>query len=519
MASSDGAGEVIVNAGTPKPDCRVRVNFDVNRELPGYLTEVSGGLFSYPFMPTPSLIPKGYKGDFYVEEFTDDKIRSQWEACRIDAKRSDHIMRRAKAIVGFQNRKTGSVNPVGKVSLDGHIDLEDVRRPRFFGEAPYNEPIANFEQATSVVEFSVPRDAYEREFLDLHTEIKLRGWYLRGEGVEDAESSKIKSLVIFNNGAFSETTAIDDPASNPLVRNIVTRNYEVPPLDTLTECSGLRHWRRCVSDMISAGFDVLVTDRRGEGISGGRSASNTCEQANDIFRMLEQLNSGAGLRIMTPTGQLAEGHDAATRLMNGASIYEIPIIVVGFSRGSQTAQWFMHKNFVENCNFDGGITTRAPAVGLSNVKGAILFGSNPGSLGYRAVENDEHLIEAALRAEYSTSRATDSDVLANIDKWPAAQFVRGTWDIAEGLEGTLDAYRRVNGMKDISVFLGPHSLRSADCRTLAYITERFVAFARAAISNDERKLKTLVPSDLRELVLSAPHFWEKTTDLTNFTKI
>lgn len=62
--------------------------------------------------------------------------------------------------------------------------------------------------------------------------------------------------------------------------------------DNLTEEPGMRYWRRFLSDLNDAGFDVLITDRRGNGISGGRNGFNTAEQATDMFRELEQMDTG-----------------------------------------------------------------------------------------------------------------------------------------------------------------------------------------------------------------------------------
>jgi hypothetical protein len=127
-------------------------------------------------------------------------------------------------------------------------------------------------------------------------------------------------------------------------------------------------------------------------------------------------------------------------LLDGQSTKDVPIVVGGYSRGSYATQWFMHKNFVENCNFDIDERPCKPAVGLANVKGAILYGPNSGGLGYRLAGHDA--IEGALRVEFNTTYYVDSGVFANVDKWPALQIVKGTWDYVEGLEGSLATYQR-----------------------------------------------------------------------------
>ena len=214
--------------------------------------------------------------------------------------------------------------------------------------------------------------------------------------------------------------------------------------DSITEEPGMRHWRGFIYDLYAAGFDVLVTDRRGNGISGGRNGFNTAEQANDMFRELEQLDSGNGLRLLGPDGKLMIGADAAKVLLDGQSMKDVPIVIGGYSRGSYATQWFMHKNFVENCNFDIAERPCKQAVGLANVKGAILYGPNSGGLGYRLAGHDA--IEGALRVEFNTTYYVDFGVFANVDKWPALQIVKGTWDYVEGLEGSLATYQRARGL-------------------------------------------------------------------------
>ena len=68
------------------------------------------------------------------------------------------------------------------------------------------------------------------------------------------------------------------------------------------------------------------------------------------------------------------------------------------------------------------------------------------------------MIEAALRLEHSTTHYVDSDVFAKFGKWPGLMIAKGTWDYVEGLEGSLDAYRRPREPREIFVFRGPHSL-------------------------------------------------------------
>jgi hypothetical protein len=60
-----------------------------------------------------------------------------------------------------------------------------------------------------------------------------------------------------------------------------------------------------------------MVDKRGHGISGGVNANNSAESAEDNFRMLDQLESGEGLSVLTPTGQLIQGKQTVGLLLRG----------------------------------------------------------------------------------------------------------------------------------------------------------------------------------------------------------
>jgi len=134
-------------------------------------------------------------------------------------------------------------------------------------------------------------------------------------------------------------------------------------------------------------------------------------------------------------------------------------------------------------------------------------------LGYRVAGHDA--IEGALREDFSTTYYVDSSALAGVDRWPALQIVKGTWDYVEGLEGSLETYRRATGLKDISVFLGPHGLATQHPDNMVFAGQRMVAFATAAVLGHDSVADSVDPADLKELVLSVPHHWELTTDPAN----
>jgi hypothetical protein len=427
----------VVNPGTPAPDCVFHVNYDRNADLPGYRS----GPLCLPFMPTNQLIPEGKGPEFYIEHFSDAALRRRWPACLADPACHAAALADAKPFIAYEPRLTGRVDPGAAVDPEGDLDLRSIRRPGYFAAPAYNEPIARAENRTHTVEFTVPRDSYERLHLQKQGTIKLRGWYLEGAGV--GGGPRRRALVILNNGGGSELTAIDDPRSSPVRTDAAGRSVLNPQPDGLSEQFGMRHWRGFAGVLNDAGFDVLVTDRRGNGISGGVAGFNTAEQARDMFRELDQMETGDGLRLLTPSGAMLAGHDAAGRLMAGLRATEIPVVLAGYSRGSYAVAWAMHKNFVEDCDRDVPDGACGPALGRPNIKGAILYGPNSAGLGYRVAGHD--MVEAALRLEYNTTYYLDSDDVREHRQVAGADDRQGHLGLRRGpgrLAGSLPAGAR-----------------------------------------------------------------------------
>jgi hypothetical protein len=261
---------------------------------------------------TASKPPAGHSGDFYVDEFTDAKLKERWAGCKADAacfKRiNDQMQRWLPPNRERATRVTGLVDPVGKIDSDGVVDLKQIRKPGFFGKAPYNEAVADADGRTHVVEFTVPRDPLERLKLNMQGDIKLRGWYVQGTGVDDGRGGHARALVIMSPGGGGQLTAIQHPADEPVTVDPATRRAtSVRFPNARTEGMGMRTWRDHLYALNRAGFDVLAYDRRGEGLSGGFSDTNTLEQSEDIFRVLDQMEHGRGTRVLTPRGELLEG--------------------------------------------------------------------------------------------------------------------------------------------------------------------------------------------------------------------
>ena len=98
--------------------------------------------------------------------------------------------------------------------------------------------------------------------------------------------------------------------------------------------------------------------------------------------------------------------------------------------------------------------------------------------------------------------------------WVALMIAKSTWDYVEGLEGSLATYRRAREPKEIFVFRGPHVLATQSAEDMRLVGARMAAFARAAMLGLPAVPGTQAPKDLRDLVLSSPDHWERTTDPT-----
>lgn len=509
-------GSASVSAqSTPATNCTLHVGYNVNADLPGYMCEYPDDCSEcVPFTQTIQH-PAQTRDNFYIEAFTDEQLKAKWRECE---KRPECV----KQVEGFitygiggiphEFRNTGKVLTFGKI--DPHrdnVNLIEIRRPAFFGQPPYNEDIAKVDQDAYIVEFTVPRDPYERLHLEKHDPIKLRGWFLQGAGLEDQNGARIHALAIMIGGRSIETTAIHHPKDPLYTYDNTSGNYtsiSYPHPKGNTEKWGLRQWRQYLYALNQAGFDVLTVDKRGHGISGGLNDMDTAEQAEDIFRMLDQLETGNGLRILTQNGDILEGEQAAGFLLRDKKAKEVSVILGGPSQGSMVTIWAMHKNFAKFCASqlpDAKCST--PAQYGYNIRAALLLADFAGGPGYLAPIFG--IAEGYLRTVENIMFFPSSEPLDSIDTWPAVFFGKGLWDSYQSLEGSFEAYQRVSGLKKIVVVRGPHSENEFGPENVAYMIEQMTVFARHAILTPNVTISG--PKTLKELVYSSPPHWESST--------
>ncbi len=505
-------GGPLVSPGVPRPDGTVMVGWDQNSEFPAYRVPAAGGGDELvPFTPMAQFAPEGATGDYFVDHFTDAAIKARWMAARRDpATRARILARVADLQIPHEFRGTGLLDPRGRIDPHAErVDLSAIRRPGFFAAAPWAETVAALDPLTSVVEIEVPREPHETIHMGLGGSFRLRGWHFAGHGVPDGRGGRVKALAILVSGRNIETTAIhhpDDDACYWDARHRAWLQKSYPNGDGRSESGGTRTWRTYLAAFVAAGFDVLTLDKRGHGISGGRNDSNCNEQAMDLFRALDALESGAGARIRMPDGRLLAGRAAAGVLLAGRGAREIPVVIGGPSQGSMVTCWAMHKNFVGACDFDRDGAGASRPLGY-NVKAGLLLSPFGAGLGYRSP--DDSLVEAARRVEFNVQMFTSGEILGGIRHWPALFIGRGLWDFSESLEGSLDCFRRATGPRMIVTVRGPHGEGEWGARNIRFVQEQMARFAGAAVLG--RPLDGYVePTSIRDLVAAAPQHWIET---------
>jgi hypothetical protein len=494
------------NVAAPPTDCTARIGYPRNDVAPGYaVPDRALGRVCVP-LSWIEPAPAGYAGDYRVREFSYAAAQRKLDECRTAPPCSA-----ISDVTGYQPaqfRSTGVIEPAGAVDpFADRLDLTQIRRPAFFSEAPYREGIAAAEASTSTVEFTVPAEPYEVINLGRTDPVRLRGWYLRGSGVRDSGGHRVRALALLLGGRTIETTAVQDPGDPLYVRDDAGASVGVSYPARGTEKWGARQWREYLAALHRAGFDVLTVDKRGHGISGGRSADNTLQQGLDMLRMLDALRDGDGLRALGPDGVTRTGGDAVRRTLGaGSPARTMPVLLGGASQGAYATQWAMNANLHRWCALDTPGRPCAAPWGNRNIRGALILSAqwglpfaDPGQLIYAAAQAEvNHLIYAPT-----------SEPLAGLGDWPALFIGQGIWDEYQGPLASFSAYRRAGGRAELALVRGPHSENEHGAANLAYLRERLVRFAVATVTGAPAG-GARFPT-LRDALAASPPTWEPST--------
>jgi hypothetical protein len=112
-------------ADTPPPappaECEARVGYDRDRVMSGYILPTAAGPRTcIPFSTVAAYPPPGYKGDFYVDEFSDARMREQWAACKQEKACYERVSKAIKARQPpnreFETRNARHIYLIGKIT-------------------------------------------------------------------------------------------------------------------------------------------------------------------------------------------------------------------------------------------------------------------------------------------------------------------------------------------------------------------------------------------------------------------
>ena len=434
VAADPAASFHSTRAPVPATECQAHVAYDRDLTLPGYLLPTSAGPRTcIPFTTVAAHPTTADRGDFYVDEFTDAKLRERWAACKLDKECHDRVYKQVMARHP-PNKEYNLKDPHGRFLLGkieekgGDTDLTTIRRPGYFSRPPYNEAIAAVDTQTYMVEFTAPAEAYERLHQNTSADIRIRGWYIQGAGIDDGKGARKRVLIIASGGGGDRVTAIDDPVDKAYVIDPKTGDT-IPDDDWPNATTGVKGeaaWRQVWFVLHQAGFDVLALDRRGVGISGGFSDTNTLQQGHDLLKIVADLKSGKGMRALTPAGEVATGHAAAAAVKGGASAEGLPVFFMGSSRGTMSSGWAMTINFDKDCSYDlpdHHSASRRPATRPSRARSSSRI-SPAGSATWKARPRPKTTVgardaTAAYSSAASRSRTTSCSFPAR-RSWPVS---------------------------------------------------------------------------------------------------
>jgi pimeloyl-ACP methyl ester carboxylesterase len=367
---------------------------------------------------------KCYPGGFCVDDpldYTDDLLRGVFRAWWAQASPEDrqYLVDLAAGIAAPVHDQTSAAS------------VRDVAPPAAFA----GEEVASaakidgltFDERTWLVEFRLPPhpDALSPAGIAPGL-VARRGWLTRGSGFTVGARFH-HPLIIIGLGLGEQFTSVDD----------VQARHELFRLANEARC------------------DLLCVDNRGHGISDGTNQLDNGAMAEDVFDMLDALETGANLTVIPPGDRtrVLEGASLARRLplLPGRSAKTTEVILDGGSMGEITSAIAMSKNF--------------PAVGRGrgyDFKGMIGWSGHSGGYFFanpRFVDPVLDFIYVAgyLRQVGHITFGPDASVAASVPRWPALLEVgKGLKDEITGPDNTVYLYNRARGLKGIHLVPGPH---------------------------------------------------------------
>jgi pimeloyl-ACP methyl ester carboxylesterase len=299
--------------------------------------------------------------------------------------------------------------------------------------------------------------------------VKVRGWYIKGQGVEKDNGDLHRPLIIMHTGQGDHITA-------SVETNV--HSYHTATLE-----------RKMAAQFAHTGFDVLMLDTRGHGTSQGRTRLEMTRVADDIFPILRQLESGEEMLALNYTGDDVPT-DEADLLPAGAE--DTSVILYGMSLGGYATNGAMLKHLMAKHNTAAfqqrypsedpddfrnfsfkGLVAHITGIAGAGYHGPISWLLPPDILGLPLppeVEDPTYenfylllpttyenslLIEGFYR-HLGLGSQPDSEFLNYLQYLPALCVLCHTRDETYTIEGPVEAYNRCRGFKRIYGIDWPH---------------------------------------------------------------
>jgi len=278
--------------------------------------------------------------------------------------------------------------------------------------------------------------------------VKVRGWYIQGDGLKDNDTGVLHHPVIFYVPGI--TRAIAHPEN-----------------------------RFIAAYLVSQGFDVLMMDKRGHGFSEDPNQSI----GNDVFEVLDQLGSQSGCKTFYPgdTGP-------QNRTLLPDTPMDTEVVLMGFSQGAAILAKAMAMNYNAaslpiNTKYypDGSIDqTPQPSKGY-NFKGfvdCIGWASGP----YYNANWAFLALQGFGISAYVGNALCDGNVYNTMGEWPAYFDLKMSQDLNTPY-GSVDVFNnKIRGFKELILLDGFHGDNFVGDNIL-YMANKAAKWAKKVIFN------------------------------------
>ncbi|MFH0813989.1 MAG: hypothetical protein V2A69_14310 [Pseudomonadota bacterium] len=334
------------------------------------------------------------------------------------------------------------------------------------------------------------------------SEYKIRGWFIRGDGIKQREGTLLTPLVIISPG---HGARIDTP---------VSVDYSSLP------------YRILASRLVQEGFSVLFYNYEASGYSQGWNRHHDFTPAGaypgdpetgnavNIFHMIDQLSNGC----LTYNPYEGDSLPVARALITEGT----PVILYGISHGSFISVKAMQLRFntpetttldYSRYNIKGVIQSD----GVSSIKYSDIFEHlySPGT--YYPSPAANMFTEGILRNEFFSQFHPDGSVLESAAYWPAWLGIKA---IHDGFlpDSEIETFNRTKGIKAIVTVMGGHAYTLIGSN-FPYVINKISEFCRKAATAGV-SLNDLATTTSAEHVCQTPYVdlttWKMSTPLAQW---